>query len=195
MRSKVRIERVTRWVLAALLIVLPAGCTNGSRPTTAEEGARPLYVKGVPFYPQLRYQCGPASLAAVLNYWGRAVSPDQIADAIYMPRLHGTLSLDLWQYARAQKLEADMQKGSIEALATFLQRNQPVIALLNLGYQWLPVGHFLVVVGLDPATQTVITYSGREKDKHMSYREFLDAWAKTQYWMLVVKPPQEPRTT
>ncbi|HLB02506.1 MAG TPA: C39 family peptidase, partial [Nitrospiria bacterium] len=45
-------------------------------------GERSLYVEGVPFYPQKEYQCGPASLAAVLNYFGQAVSPEEIAEAI-----------------------------------------------------------------------------------------------------------------
>lgn len=27
-------------------------------------------IKKVPFYPQETFQCGPASMAEVLNYWG-----------------------------------------------------------------------------------------------------------------------------
>ena len=47
-----------------------------------------VYVEGVSFYPQTEYQCGPASLAAVLNYWGKSVSPEEIAEAIFQTAIY-----------------------------------------------------------------------------------------------------------
>jgi ABC-type bacteriocin/lantibiotic exporter with double-glycine peptidase domain len=151
----------------------------------------PLYVEGVPFYPQKEYQCGPASLAAVLNYWGQNVTPEEIAQAIYLPRLKGSLNIDLWRYAAAQGFDARMKEGSLEELQVHLARNQPVIAFLNLGFSFFPVGHFLVVVGLDPDQQAVIAYSGAEKNKRIPFREFLSDWKKTQYWYLIITPKKE----
>ena len=40
-----------------------------------------------PFYPQLDYYCGPAVLAALANYRGIEVQPDDIAPLIYVPDL------------------------------------------------------------------------------------------------------------
>lgn len=175
-----------------LLVLCLVSCSCASAPSVhgAEDASHVhrIYVPGVPFYPQEAYQCGPASLAAVLNYWGKAVTPEEIAAAIYSPRLKGTLSLDMWQYARAQDLEADMRNGSLEDLRGHLEQHIPVIAFLNLGYRWLPVGHFVVVVGLDPDAHSVITYSGTEQDSRISYDRFLDAWQKTKFWALVVRP-------
>ncbi|NIW44576.1 MAG: hypothetical protein GWN30_07355, partial [Gammaproteobacteria bacterium] len=54
----------------------------------------------VPFFPQLDYQCGPASLAGVLNYYGDHVGPDEIAEAIYRENIRGTVSLDMVLYVR-----------------------------------------------------------------------------------------------
>lgn len=151
----------------------------------------PLYVRGVPFYPQKEYQCGPASLAAVLNYFGQGVSPEEIAEAIYLPRLKGSLNMDLFHYATGHGVDARIQEGSLEYLQAHLARQRPVIAFLNRGFTFFPVGHFLVVVGLDPDQQAVIAYSGTEKDKRIPFREFLSDWKKTQYWSLVITPRRE----
>ena len=182
-------DRIHACLLLLLCLVM---CSCSSAPGVQGAQHTPqglgIYVPGVPFYPQEAYQCGPASLAAVLNYWGKAVTPDEIAAAIYSPRLKGTLSLDMWQYARAQNLAADMRQGSLEDMRSYLEQHIPVIAFLNLGYRWFPVGHFVVVVGLDPDTRSVITYSGVEQNDRMSYDRFLEAWAKTKFWALIVRP-------
>ena len=176
--------------LLLLLCLMGCSCSSGPAFHGAEGTSQShrIYVSGVPFYPQQAYQCGPASLAAVLNYWGKPVTPDDIATAIYSPRLKGTLSLDMWQYALAQDLQADMRNGSLEDLKGHLEQHVPVIAFLNLGYRWLPVGHFVVVVGLDPDARSVITYSGTEQNSRISYDRFLEAWQKTKFWALVVRP-------
>jgi hypothetical protein len=56
---------------------------------------------------------------------------------------------------------------------------------------WLPVGHFVVVVGLDRMEQTVITYNGNTQNSRISYDDFLQDWQKTNFWTLVVQPPKE----
>lgn len=151
---------------------------------------RSQYVAGVPFYPQTQYQCGPASLAAVLNYWGRAVTPEQIAEEIYRPQMKGALSLDLWRYAKGQNLRASIRQGSWDLLETQVSRNRPVIAFLNLGFQQAPLGHFLVVVGVDPEDKSVIAYSGTQRNQRIPYDRFMPAWQKTNFWALLIEPQQ-----
>jgi ABC-type bacteriocin/lantibiotic exporter with double-glycine peptidase domain len=173
--------------------VLGSACSSTGRVDSSVNNipSNAIYVAGVPFFSQLEQQCGPASLAAVLNYWGKNVTPEEIATAIYSPRLKGTLSLDMWQYASNQEFQAEMRKGSITDLEAHLAQNIPVIAFLNLGYDWLPVGHFVVVVGLDRMEQTVITYNGNTQNSRISYDDFLQDWQKTNFWTLVVQPPKE----
>jgi ABC-type bacteriocin/lantibiotic exporter with double-glycine peptidase domain len=186
------LSRFIRVGLAFWGLLLLSGCAQTFTPDLAQRlDDQPLYVEGVPFYPQKKYQCGPASLAAVLNYWGRNDSPEQIAQAIYLPRLKGSLGLDLWRYARDQGFDARMREGSLEDLQVHLARKQPVIAFLNLGFTFFPIGHFLVVVGLDPEQQAVIAYSGTEKDKRIPYKKFLSDWKKTHYWSLVITPKEK----
>ena len=178
--------------LALWALLQVAGCVHTFPIDLAGRlGDGSLYVEGVPFYPQKEYQCGPASLAAVLNYFGQVTSPEEIAEAMYLPRLKGSLNMDLLRYATAQGFDARIQEGSLEYLQSHLSRNQPVIAFLNLGFSFFPIGHFLVVVGLDPDQQTVIAYSGTEKDKRIPIRKFLSDWKKTQYWSLMITPRKE----
>jgi ABC-type bacteriocin/lantibiotic exporter with double-glycine peptidase domain len=182
----------SRSLTCVLVVLSTMGCwacsgTPAMRPA-ALSSAQPLYISGVPFFPQLEAQCGPASLAAVLNYWGEPVSPDEIAREIYVPRLRGSLSLDLWRYAQGKQFDAAIHRGSLEYLQSHLMLNEPIVASLNLGYRLVPLGHFLVVVGLDPNEGTVITYSGTEKNSRIPFDKFLSAWEKTGYWALLVKP-------
>ena len=88
--------RRARAVAAVCFALSMAGCVSADQFLTGEErplSPNALYVKQVPFYPQTQYQCGPASLATVLNYWGRHVTPEQIAQEI-LPRLSKTSGSD-----------------------------------------------------------------------------------------------------
>ena len=187
--------RRARAVVAVCFALSMVGCVSAEQFLTGEE--RPLspsafYVKQVPFYPQTQYQCGPASLATVLNYWGRHVTPEQIAQEIYRPGMKGTLSLDLWQYAKAQDFQASVRQGSWEFLETQVSRERPIIAFLNLGFRQVPLGHFLVVVGVDPEDKSVIAYSGVEKNQRIPFDRFKKAWEKTNYWSLLIEPQPGP---
>jgi len=187
--------RGARAVAAVCFSLSMAGCVSADQFLRGEErplSPNALYVKQVPFYPQTQYQCGPASLATVLNYWGRHVTPEQIAQEIYRPGMKGTLSLDLWQYAKAQDFQASVRQGSWEFLETQVSRERPIIAFLNLGFRQVPLGHFLVVVGVDPEDKSVIAYSGVEKNQRIPFDRFKEAWEKTNYWSLLIEPQPGP---
>ena len=184
---------VAQGVFSVCIAASIAGCSTAGPFLTVEErplSANAIYVKQVPFFPQTQYQCGPASLATVLNHWGRHVTPEQIAQEIYRPRMKGTLSLDLWRYAKTQDVQASVQQGSWEFLEMQVSRERPVIAFLNFGFREVPLGHFLVVVGVDPDDKDVIAYSGVDKNKRIPFDRFKAAWEKTNYWSLLIEPKQ-----
>ena len=73
-----------------------------------------------------------------------------------------------------------------------VSRERPIIAFLNLGFRQVPLGHFLVVVGVDPEDKSVIAYSGVEKNQRIPFDRFKKAWEKTNYWSLLIEPQPGP---
>jgi ABC-type bacteriocin/lantibiotic exporter with double-glycine peptidase domain len=145
----------------------------------------------VPFFPQPEGLCGPASLASVLHFWKRTTSVEEIKEAIYLPKLNGTLGIDLTRFARKEGFLADSFTGTLPALRERLSGGIPLIAFLNLGNRFFPVGHFIVVTGIDEKREEVIAHSGSEANKPIPYQTFLAAWKKTDYWTLQIVPPRD----
>ena len=146
------------------------------------------YIKGVPFYPQEDFFCGPASLSSILNFYGLMTNQEEIAKVIYVSKLKGSLTIDLLNYAKKSGFNAQFYKGSIEDLKQNIKARRPLILFLNLGFDFFPVRHYLVVVGIDDGEEKVITYSGRERNKVYSFETLLKAWKRTGYGTLKVLP-------
>jgi hypothetical protein len=148
-------------------------------------GGRGRVLEGVPFYPQERYQCGPASLASVLNYWGVKVSPEEIASDIYSKTAKGTLDIDMLSYVAGKGLDADISAGRMEDITRSIDEGYPLIVLVDYGFWVYQKGHFMVVVGYD--SNSIIVNSGSERLKHIPSGDFLKVWEKTNFWTLSVK--------
>lgn len=168
------------WFLILPLLFSCAGF-NKSRESTAAR-----LIEKVPFYPQEAYQCGPASLAGVLNYWGVNVSPAEIAAEIYTPKGGGTLDIDMAFYAEKKGLKANQYQGSLEDLKRNIDSKYPLIVLVDYGFWVYQKAHFMVVVGYDESV--FIVNSGREQHKLIPINEFLNTWEKTKFWTLRITP-------
>ncbi len=153
-------------------------------PLLAEE----VYIKGVPFYPQEDFYCGPAALSSILNFYGLMTNQEEIAKEVYTPKLKGSLTVDILNYAKRKGFYATFYKGSLEDLKQRIKARRPLILFLNLGSDFFPVRHYLVVVGIDDSEETITTYSGREKNKVYSFKALTKAWKKTGYGTLQVLP-------
>ena len=146
------------------------------------------YIKGVPFYPQEDFYCGPAALSSILNFYGLMTSQEEIAKEVYVPKLKGSLTIDLLNYAKRNGFHVTFYKGSLEDLKKNIKARRPLILFLNLGSDFFPVGHYLVVVGIDDSEENITTYSGREKNKVYSFEALIKAWKRTGYGTLQVLP-------
>lgn len=144
-----------------------------------------VIINDVPFYPQRDYQCGPSSLAGVLNYYGLNVSPEEIASEIYSSSARGTLDLDLLFYAQKKGLSAKKYRGSIDDLKEKIKDGYPVIVLVDYGYGPLQANHFMVILGFNKAG--IFANSGKEEKKFIPYGDFLKIWERTGYWTLLIK--------
>jgi predicted double-glycine peptidase len=164
------------------------GCT-----TTREPGPQERLISlDIPFFPQEDFQCGPAALATVLNYWyGKAgsakqLTPEEIAAAIYSPSAKGVLGIDLELYARAQGFKSEQRPGTIDGLKGSIDQAIPVVVLVDYGFSVYQRNHFMVVKGY--GERTLVVNSGRQENQLIKDEEFLKTWKKTGSWMLLVTP-------
>jgi ABC-type bacteriocin/lantibiotic exporter with double-glycine peptidase domain len=123
-----------------------------------------------------------------LSHWGREVNLDSLTEEIYIPKLKGTLPIDMERAARARGLEARSYRGSLADLRGHISLGHPVIAFLNLGNRLFPNGHFVVVTGYDDRTEQVFAHSVTEPDTGIAYGRFVEGWTKTDFWTLLVIP-------
>ncbi|HET9680257.1 MAG TPA: PA2778 family cysteine peptidase [Gammaproteobacteria bacterium] len=152
--------------------------------------AKPIELTNVPFYPQQKYQCGPAALAEMLNWSGVSVTPDTLKDYVYIPGREGSLQAELIAQTRARGRLAIPIHGP-QALLAELQAGHPVLVLQNNGLSWLPQWHYAVVIGYLPKQQAVILRSGTIKRYVLDQDTFNHTWRRGDYWGLLVLPPGE----
>lgn len=169
----------------ALLLVLLLICSCAVYPDSMKSGTSKL-IRDVPFYPQEAYECGPASLAGVLSYWHVGVSPNDIAAEIYSPSARGTLDTDMVFYAERKGLAVAQYRGCLEDLRRNVDLDHPLIVLVDDGFWIYQQNHFMVVVGWN--AKGIIANSGKERLKSISYKDFLRAWKKTDFWTMRITP-------
>lgn len=148
-----------------------------------------VIINKVPFYPQEDYQCGPSSLAGIMNYYGINVSPEEIASEIYSKSARGTLDLDLLFYAEKKGLKAERYSGNIDDLRDKIKTGHPLIVLVDYGYGPIQVNHFMVIIGYNESG--VFANSGREERKFIPFKDFLRIWGRTGNWTLHIRGYRE----
>ncbi|MBI1910732.1 MAG: C39 family peptidase [Deltaproteobacteria bacterium] len=146
------------------------------------------YLREVPFFPQNTYMCGPAAMASVVGYWGEGKEMDEVAKEVYHEKLRGTLPIDLLIYAKEKGFDAKFYKGDLDDLKKKISSGTPVILFLNLGYEFYPVGHYIVPTGYNDDLRAFTAHSGVIKDEVFTYDELERAWGKTGYSTLLLKP-------
>lgn len=148
-------------------------------------------IKNVPFYEDKNNQCGPSSLASVINYWQTRkhsfdpVTPRDISSKIYSEGARGTLGIDLEFYARGKGFHTIQYSGSIEDIKKNIVDGNPIIILVDFGFFFYQKNHFMVVTGY--SSDGIIVHSGSE-EKFISFDNLEKIWGKTRFWTLIVKP-------
>ncbi len=178
--------------LVPALFVLTAGCAS-IPPSVSElpEPGRAIELEATPFYPQERYQCGPAALTTVLAKSGAGVSLDEIVDKVYLPGRQGSLQVELMAAARTEGRVPYRVDGTLAAIWTELEAGRPVLVLQNLGVAAIPSWHYAVVVGIDAERGEIVLRSGTDRRRVTPTRTFLHTWRRGDYWGLVVLAPDE----
>jgi tetratricopeptide (TPR) repeat protein len=144
-----------------------------------------------PFFPQDKYQCGPASLAMVLGASSVSVTPEALVPMVYLPGRKGSLQVEMQAAPRKfSRLAYPLSRNPVAILAE-LNAGRPVLVLHNYGLPFLPRWHYAVVVGYDAATDKFILRSGKKARQEWRARTFMVAWHNGGRWALVVLRPGE----
>jgi len=165
-----------------LTVVLLCGFVVGSRAVLARDD-----VLNVPFIAQKPNYCGPAALAMLANYYGHPVTQDEIASAIYLPDIGGTLTSELTDYARRFHLWVRQYHGSFDDLREKLSAGAPLLVLGRFGEQ----PHYFLVLGVDNFRQIVTVHSDARSHFEMRLEDFQRHWDRAGNWTLLVCPPEK----
>jgi tetratricopeptide (TPR) repeat protein len=144
-------------------------------------------VLNVPFIAQKPNYCGPAALAMLANYHGHPVSQDEIAGAIYLPDIGGTLTSELGDYARRFHLWVRQYRGSLDDVHEKLAAGVPLLVLGKFGGQT----HYFIVLGWDGFRQVVTVHSDTRSRYEMRVEDFQRRWDRAGHWTLLVCPPEK----
>lgn len=142
----------------------------------------------VPFFPQEQYQCGPASLAMMLQNANKTISSEELAPQLFLPNRKGSLQIEMLAAARQQDVVPYVLNKKMEDLIAEVNAQHPVLILQNLGLSWLPKWHYAVVVGFDFETAEMILRSGIEQRHVVPMKVFERTWARSDYWAVVILP-------
>ncbi len=182
-----------------LLAILLAGCAAPQTRRLLNEPSPVLPKKfelaGVPFFAQEAYQCGPASLAMVLNAAGINVQPESLTDQVYIPARQGSVQVEMLAAARRNGALAYELAPQLNDLLTEVAAGNPVLAMQNLAFNWYPKWHYAVVVGYDLPRQEIILRSGLEVRQILPIATFERTWARSGYWSMLALPPEKMPAT
>lgn len=171
-----------------VLLFYLAGCSTFSQ--TLPSDAR--IIDQVPYFEQESFQCGPAALATVINYWygknksNKWLSVETIVGEIYSPSAKGVLGLDLEAYARKHGFNAIQSSGAIEEIKRNIDAKIPTIILVDYGGVFHQQNHFMVAKGY---TQDGVVFNSGRRENHLIPNDILQRiWKKTDFWTLIIKP-------
>jgi tetratricopeptide (TPR) repeat protein len=174
----------------ALALLLTACSHSPVLPSSALGNLPPVVeLRQTPFFPQERYQCGPAALATGLTHAGVDITAEQLVPEVYLPAREGSLQAELLAATRRHDRLPYVIRPNMEDLLGELADGNPVLVLQNLGLDWYPKWHYAVVVGYDLDAQQMVLRSGVTQRKTLSFSLFDRTWQRGNRWAMVITHP------
>jgi uncharacterized protein YvpB len=152
------------------------------------------------FISQTYNNCGPATLAMVMRYFGKNVSQDTLRDQMRPFNTpsggvddKSVMAEEFVTYAQKYDLDGVVRPGGdITLLKTLVANNIPVV-VRTLLHSDDDIGHFRIVRGYDDTRQVLIqddSYQGANQE--YSYDAFMQMWKPFDYgYILVYSTDQE----
>lgn len=190
---RIRNARFAGVLLLGLLAMVLAGCASGPRLAEPEDMNVPerALLDDVPFHGQRDYQCGPASLAMVLQSSGVDVDVDTLIPQVFLPGREGSVQPEMLATVRRHGRVGFVIDGRFESLFEELAAGNPVVVMQNLSLPTWPMWHYAVAIGYDLGDKNMIVHSGMEPARLESFKRFDSTWARSEYWAFVALPPGE----
>ncbi|GAB4110932.1 MAG: hypothetical protein Kow001_12020 [Acidobacteriota bacterium] len=148
-----------------------------------------IYLR-VPFRRQVDRLCGTASLAMVLQYWGRPTDQERLAQAVPTAAAAGLTGENLRELARQQGFFAEALAADPGFLRRQLTAGRPLILLLDAKFPG-QTGHYVVVVGWNASRRQWLVHDPmlgpyrQVSDEGMQRR-----WGSTRGWALLIVPKE-----
>ena len=150
----------------------------------------------VPFVRQVKYGCGSAAVAMVMQYWisqrpdldAAAADARRIDEALPPPSARGISGQMLKRYLEDHGFTVFIFRGELRDLEQHLSKGRPVMVCLGLKGPREPL-HYVVVVGMEDSA-VLLNDPARGKLVHEDLDRFLPAWKATEYWALLAVPRQ-----
>jgi tetratricopeptide (TPR) repeat protein len=185
-------SRLRWWPGMLILLALVSGCATQSRMLLNQAPAglpRQTELSATPFFPQERYQCGPATLAMSLTAAGIPITPEILVPQVYLPQREGSLQIEMLATGRRNGAISMEIPPRLDALLLEIAAGNPVVVLQNLSLPWFPLWHYALAIGYDLDREEIILRSGLERRLVMSLSTFEHTWARSRYWGITTLPP------
>ncbi len=185
-------NKPARFLLGGFFLALIQGCSSISLQSDMllekkpSEFSQAKEITEVNFNPQEDYECGPASLATVLQWQGLSISDKDLVPEIYIPDRKGSLQIELIAATRRHGLIPYVIEKSMTALLKEIKAGNPVLVLQNLALDWYPQWHYAVVIGYDINKDEIILRSGVTERRVNSFSLFERTWRRAKYWGFIV---------
>lgn len=184
-------------LLISILLITACASTPQSRLIITNSEITPIRVElsNTPFFPQDKYECGPAALATILNSKGVDVSPEELVSKVYLPQRKGSLQIEMIATARSYGMLAYQLDPKLSHIFKEVAAGNPVLVLQNLSFKFYPRWHYAVVVGYDLEKKEIILRSGKTKRWVTPLKVFERTWQRGNYWSQAIVPAgQIPET-
>lgn len=157
-------------------------------PELFDREIRLVNLQDVPFFPQTKYQCGPAAVATIANFYHRNKSLEEISEAIFLPGKKGSLQVEIIAEFRSMGLVPYPLAPKLESIITEVEAGAPVLVLQNLGTEKFPLWHYTVVVGFNMDKKILILNSGKHEHIEVTVSHFNKTWVRAGQWAIVAVP-------
>lgn len=178
--------------MRATLVLSIGACSTLPKLSESDRDQYPSHVEhDVPWFPEDRFQCGPQSLASMLNYAGIAADPASLKEDVYVPGKQGSFAPEIRAAARTRGRLPYKIDASLAGLMHVISDGYPVLILQNVGLGFAPVWHFAVVIGFDRSEDVFILRTGPHYRHEMSSTKFERRWRLADYWAITLLGPKD----